>query len=252
MEQASPRHAPSALRRWAPLAIAAACLAGFFAAGGPDYISLEWLQQNREALTSFAASRPVTAVLLLIAIYAGLVAISFPGASLLTIFAGFMFGSVLGTAAVVVGATIGATVIFQMSRSTFGAALARRAGPAVEKLRAGFSRDATSYLLILRLAPAFPFWLVNIAAGLLGAKLRTFVLTTFFGIIPGSFVYASIGAGAGALLDAGQSISLAGALGRKEVIIPIVGLIALSFLPMLVRRWQARNAETRSGETGRG
>lgn len=252
MEQASPRPAPSALRRWAPLAIAAACLAGFFAAGGPDYISLEWLQQNREALTGFATSRPVVAVLLLIAIYAGLVAISFPGASLLTIFAGFMFGSVLGTAAVVVGATIGATVIFQMSRSTFGAALARRAGPAVEKLRTGFSRDATSYLLILRLAPAFPFWLVNIAAGLLGAKLRTFVLTTFFGIIPGSFVYASIGAGAGALLDAGQSISLAGALGRKEVIIPIVGLIALSFLPILIRRWQARNAETRSGETGRG
>ena len=247
MEQSSPPPEPSVLRRWAPLAIAAACLAGFFVAGGPDYISLDWLQQNREALTSFAASRPVVAVLLLIAIYAGLVAISFPGASLLTIFSGFMFGSVLGTAAVVVGATLGATVIFQMARSTFGAALARRAGPAVEKLRAGFSRDATSYLLILRLAPAFPFWLVNIAAGLLGAKLRTFALTTFFGIIPGTFVYASIGAGAGALLDAGQSLSLAGALLRKDVIIPIVGLIALSFLPMLIRRWQARSGGTAHG-----
>jgi uncharacterized membrane protein YdjX (TVP38/TMEM64 family) len=238
---------PTALRRWAPLALAAACLVAFFAAGGPQYISLDWLQQNREALTSFAANRPVMAVLLLIAIYAGLVAISFPGASLLTIFAGFMFGSVLGTAAVVVGATIGATAIFLMARSTFGAALARRAGSAVEKLRAGFSRDAASYLLILRLAPAFPFWLVNIAAGLLGAKLRTFFITTFFGIIPGTFVYASIGAGAGALLDAGQSISLAGALLRKDVIVPIVGLIALSFLPMLIRRWQARPGGTAHG-----
>jgi uncharacterized membrane protein YdjX (TVP38/TMEM64 family) len=238
---------PSPLRRWAPLAIAAACLAAFFVGGGPDYVSLDWMQQNRDALTAFAANRPVTAVLLLIAIYACLVAISFPGASLLTIFAGFMFGAVQGTAAVVIGATIGATAIFLMARSTFGAALARRAGPAVEKLRDGFSRDETSYLLILRLAPAFPFWLVNIAAGLLGARLRTFILTTLFGIIPGSFVYASIGAGAGALLDAGQTISLAGALGRREVIVPIVGLIALSFLPIVVRRWQARKGSAAHG-----
>ncbi|MCJ2185814.1 TVP38/TMEM64 family protein [Novosphingobium beihaiensis] len=237
----------SSLKRWAPLGVAAACLVAFFALGGPKYISLEWMQQNRDWLSGFASSRPLTAFLLMIVIYAGLVAISFPGASLLTIFAGFMFGAWVGTGAVVLGATIGAVAIFVMARSTFGDALARKAGSAVDKLREGFERDETSYLLILRLAPAFPFWLVNIAAGLLGARLRTFAWTTLVGIVPGSFVYASIGAGAGALLDAGKSLSLAGALTRTEVILPIAGLIVLSLLPMALRRIQGRRQDATHG-----
>jgi uncharacterized membrane protein YdjX (TVP38/TMEM64 family) len=240
MSQTSDNVSP--LKRWLPLGAAALCLVAFFGFGGADYISLDWLKENRAILTDFVAQHPILAGLALIAIYAGLVAISFPGASLLTIFAGFMFGTIAGTSTVVIGATLGAVAIFLMSKSTFGDALAKRAGPAIETLRAGFQRDAFSYLLVLRLAPAFPFWLVNIAAGLLGARLSTFAVTTFFGIIPGSFVYASIGAGAGALLDAGRELNLAGALLKPEILLPIVGLSLLSFLPMVLRRLQDRKA----------
>lgn len=242
MSQTSDRVAP--LKRWAPLGLAALCLGAFFAFGGADYISLDWLKENRSILTTFVAQHPVWAVLGLIGLYAGLVAISFPGASLLTIFSGFMFGTIVGTSAVVVGATLGAIAIFLMSKSTFGDALAKRAGPAIDKLRDGFQRDAFSYLLVLRLAPAFPFWLVNIAAGLLGARLTTFAVTTFVGIIPGTFVYASIGAGAGALLDAGRELNLAGALLKPEILVPIIGLSLLSFLPMVLRKLQAPKAAT--------
>lgn len=234
----------SPLKKWLPLGVAAICLAAFFLLGGADYISLDWLKENRSFLTDFVSQHPIWAALGLIGIYAALVAISFPGASLLTIFAGFMFGTVTGTATVVVGATLGAVAIFLMSKSTFGDALAKRAGPAIEGLREGFQRDAFSYLLVLRLAPAFPFWLVNIAAGLLGARLSTFAVTTFFGIIPGSFVYASIGAGAGALLDTGRELNLAGALLKPEILLPIAGLSLLSFLPMVLRRFQTQSTHT--------
>ena len=234
-----PRH--GSFRRFGPLAAVALALALFFALGGPKHVTLEALAANRAALTRIAAEHPLLAPLGLAAIYALLVAISFPGASLLTIFAGFMFGTLVGGAAIVVGATLGATAIFLVARTAFGDALTRRAGPFLGKLRAGFEANAASYMLVLRLTPVFPFWLVNIAPALFNVPLRTFVITTFIGIIPGTFVFASVGAGAGTVLDAGRTLDLSGVLLKPEILAPIAGLILLSLIPIVLKRRSGRH-----------
>ncbi len=223
-------------KRFAPLILIILALAAFFASGLHRKVSLDALQQQHALLRTFADTYPLAAPLLMIAIYAALVAISFPGASILTLFCGFMFGTFKGTAVVVCGATLGAALVFLAARSAFGNSLRARAGPWLAKLQSGFEQNAASYMLALRLTPVFPFWLVNIAAPAFRVPLRTFILTTFFGIMPATFVYTSIGAGAGALLAAGKELNLKGVLLKPEVLLPIAGLALLSLLPIVLRR----------------
>jgi len=171
--------------------------------------------------------------------YAAAVAISFPGASILTIFGGFLFGLWPGVPLIVTAATLGATIIFLVARTALGDFLTSRAEGFAKRMEKGFREGELSYMFILRLAPVFPFWGVNIAAGLLGVSLRNFLIGTFFGIIPGSFVYASIGAAAGAAFDAGEDVSLAGVLLKPETLTPIVGLIVLALIPVFLKRKSA-------------
>ncbi len=224
------------LKRYAPLLLIALALAGFFASGLYKKVSLETLQAQHQAIRGFADTHTLLAPLAMLLLYAALVAISFPGAGILTIVCGFMFGALKGTGVVVCGATLGACLVFLAARTAFGASLRERAGPFLSKMQSGFERNAASYMMVLRLTPVFPFWLINIAAPVFRVPLRTFALTTFFGIIPGTFVYASIGAGAGALLAAGKTLDLKGVLLKPEVIIPIVGLALLSLLPIALRK----------------
>jgi uncharacterized membrane protein YdjX (TVP38/TMEM64 family) len=224
------------MKKYIPVMIIGLALAAFFASGFHRQISLEALQQQHQALKHFADAHPFAAPLLLLFLYAALVAISFPGASLLTIICGFMFGTLKGAVVVVCGATLGAVLVFLAARTAFGDSLRARAGPFVQKLQAGFERNAASYMLTLRLTPVFPFWLINIAAPMFRVPLRTFALTTFFGIMPATFVYASIGAGAGAVLAQGKSLSLKGVLFKPETLLPILGLAVLSLLPILLRK----------------
>jgi uncharacterized membrane protein YdjX (TVP38/TMEM64 family) len=123
------------------------------------------------------------------------------------------------------------------------AALRARAGGLVHKLEAGFRENALSYLLVLRLVPLFPFWLVNLAAAVLGVPPATYVLGTFVGIIPGSYVYASIGAGLGSVFDQGGEPSLKGAL-TPQVLVALAGLAALSLVPVAYKRLKARRSGT--------
>ena len=118
------------------------------------------------------------------------VALSLPGGAVLTLAGGFLFGWFIGGVASIIGATIGATIVFLIARSTIGDALAARAGPFLSRFRQGFQQDAFSYLLFLRLVPIFPFWLVNLAPGLLGVGFGTYVATTLLGIVPGTFAYS--------------------------------------------------------------
>jgi uncharacterized membrane protein YdjX (TVP38/TMEM64 family) len=224
------------LKRYAPLLLILLALAAFFASGLYKKISLETLQSQHQAIRSFADTHVWLAPLAMAALYAALVAISFPGAGILTIICGFMFGAVKGTGVVVCGATLGACLVFLAARTAFGASLRERAGPFLAKMQSGFERNAASYMMVLRLTPVFPFWLINIAAPVFRVPLRTFALTTFFGIMPATFIYASIGAGAGALLAEGKSLSLQGVLFKPEVLIPIGGLIVLSLLPIVLRK----------------
>jgi uncharacterized membrane protein YdjX (TVP38/TMEM64 family) len=224
------------LKRYLPLTIIALALVAFFASGLYKNVSLEALQQQHQALRDFADSHALLAPLLMIIIYTVLVAISFPGAGLLTIICGFMFGAIKGTGVVICGATLGAMLVYLAMRTAFGDSLRARAGPFLAKLQAGFERNAASYMLVLRLTPIFPFWLINIAAPVFRVPLPVFALTTFFGILPATFVYASIGAGAGALLAQGKSLSLAGVLFKPDILIPIGGLIVLALLPIALRK----------------
>jgi uncharacterized membrane protein YdjX (TVP38/TMEM64 family) len=233
-------------KRLLPVAIIAAALAAFFALGGPEYVSLESLKENRETLAAMVADNFALVFIGFIALYALLVGISFPGASFLSIFGGFLFGSIFGGFAVVVGATIGATAIFLAARYAFGDALSKKAGPYMKKFEAGLKENELSYLFILRLIPAFPFFIVNIVPALFDVKIRNYVLTTFFGIIPGSFVYASVGAGVGAVFDSGEDLQLSGLMLQPKIIVPIVGLIALSLLPILYKKFKGAPAEVKS------
>jgi uncharacterized membrane protein YdjX (TVP38/TMEM64 family) len=226
----------SSLKRFAPLLLVALALIAFFVFDGPRYISLETLRTNRAALSDFVSAHPFAAPLAFVALYAGLVAISFPGASLLTIFGGFLFGTWAGGSLVVIAATLGAVAIFTIARTALGEGLAAKAGPWLAKFEAGFKENAFSYLFILRLVPAFPFWLVNIAPALLNVKLRDYAIATALGIVPGTFVYASVGAGAGAVLDAGGDLKLSGLLLKPEILGPIAGLVALALIPILYKK----------------
>lgn len=226
------------LKRFGPLIILVVIAVAFFAAGGQHYVTLDALRDNRQFLVDFVARNPIGSALALVGIYAALVAISFPGASLLTIAAGLFFGTVVGGSLVVIGATLGATIVFLIARNASGDALRKRIGNWGEKLADGFEKNAFSYLMLLRLLPVAPFWLVNIVPALFGVKLRDYVLATAIGIIPGTFVYASIGAGAGAVLAAGQELNLKGALLKPEVIGPILGLAALSLIPILYKKFR--------------
>ncbi len=234
-DSAAPR-----LRRFAPIAILVAGLALFFALGGSQYLSFTYLSAQYETLTGFVAANLVTAALIYMAIYATVVAISVPGAAPLTIAGGLLFGTLIGGSLTVIGATAGAVIVFLAARSAFAETLRAKAGPRVQKLQAGFEKDAFNYLLFLRLVPAFPFFLVNIAAGLFGMRTAPYATATGLGIIPGTFVFASIGAGADAIIRRGDALSLTGVLTDPKVLLPIIGLAFLALLPILIKRWRAK------------
>ncbi|HRE61135.1 MAG TPA: TVP38/TMEM64 family protein [Micropepsaceae bacterium] len=226
------------LKRALPFVALVAGLIVFFALDLQKYFTLESLRANRVVLADYVAQNPLLAPLAFGGLYALVVAFSLPLGAVMTLAGGLLFGLTVGTVTVVCGATLGATALFLAARGAFRESFARRAGATLKKLEAGFQRNAFSYLLTLRLIPAFPFFLVNLAPALLGMRLGPYVLATFIGIIPGTFVYISIGNGLGALFDAGQTPELGLSIFLKpEILLPIGGLILLSLLPIAARRF---------------
>ena len=234
-----PQAARRSVSRFLPLAVLAAGLAAFLALGGARWLSFEQLQAHHEAIAGWAEAHRTLAALAYLALYALVVAFSLPGALLMTLLGGFLFGLWLGALLTVLGATAGATAVFLAARTAFGDVLRARAGPALQKMEAGFRENALSYLLVLRLVPLFPFFLVNLAAAFLGVPLAIYVAATFFGIIPGTVVYSSVGAGLGAILERGEKPDLA-LVTRPEILGPLLGLAALALLPALYKRWKAK------------
>ena len=228
----------SAARLW-PAAVVLLALAAAYAFGVQHYLSFEVLGQQQNRLRDVAADHPLLAPAGFVLLYVLVVAISLPGSTVLTIAAGLVFGTLLGAACAVVAATTGAVLLFLAARYALGDWLAARAGPLTGRIREGLRRDGFSYLLALRLIPVAPFWLVNLAPALVGMRLGPFAAATFLGIIPGTTVFASIGAGIGAVLAQGKQPDL-GAVFRPGVILPLLGLALLSLLPVAWRRWKAR------------
>lgn len=227
--------AVAAARRLLPLALLLLAVAAVLATGAHEALSFETLRRHRAGLLALVAERPVAAAAGYVLIYAAATALSIPGALVLTLAGGFLFGTALATALVTTGATAGAVVLFLIARSALGEPLRARAGPWLARMAEGFRADAFNYLLVLRLVPVFPFWLVNLVPALLGVPLSTFALATAIGIVPGCLVYASVGAGLGVVFDRGEEPEL-GLILEPSVLLPLLGLAGLALLPVLARR----------------
>src|SRR5919106_4058595 len=155
------------LKRLLPLGLLLLAILAAFGLGLDDYISFEQLERNRAQLLALVDRHPVLAPLAFMLVYAAVIALSVPGGAILTVAGGFLFGIAPATLYVVVGATIGATIVFLIARTALGEALRAKAGPRIRRMEEGFRADALSYLLVLRLIPIFPFWLVNIVPAFL-------------------------------------------------------------------------------------
>ncbi len=241
MTEETPR--PVAVRHFVPLGMLVLAGMAFIVLGGHHFATFSALAANKEWLCETVAQSGLKGVLAFILAYAGFVALSVPGAALLTIAGGFLFGPWLGTSYAVIGATLGATLVFWAAR--FGlAGLLARAGPWIRQFETGFRDNALSYLLVLRLIPVFPFWLVNLVAGAVGLSLPVYLLGTFIGIIPVTFVYASLGNGFGTLVEERRHPDL-GVLFHPSIFLPILGLAALALLPVVYKRWRGRGGRHR-------
>jgi uncharacterized membrane protein YdjX (TVP38/TMEM64 family) len=244
-------------RRWVPLALLALAAALVFATGWYRYLSLETVVRNRTALALLVEAHFALALAAFLAIYITTVSLSIPGALLLTIASGILFGWLAGGLTVMVGATVGGTITFLIAKSVCGEYVVRRAGPRLSRIVRGFRADAFSYLLFLRLVPLFPFVLVNIAPALVGVPLRTFVTATALGVIPATFVFAGIGAGLDsairaqeivyrACIDAGRPDCRldfdASAAATPELIAALIALGVLALVPVLIKRVYSRRS----------
>ena len=235
-----PPSAPKPLwLRLLPLAILIAGLAAFFALGWHRYLSFEQIKLYRAELMAWVGRWGALAVAAYVLGYALMAAFSIPGAAFATILGGYLFGVWIGAAAAVVGATLGAIAVFLAARTALAGALRARSGPALRRMEEGFRRNAFNYLLVLRLVPLFPFWLVNLVPALCGVRLGTFALATLMGIVPGSLVIASVGNGLGTLLDQGKTPDL-GIIFQWDILLPILGLALLALLPVALKRMKRR------------
>lgn len=264
-ERAPPGPTPPPRRWLRVLPVAALVLVMVLVFGSGLHRSLSWTAflDRYEAIAGFVAANRVGSALAFVGAYVAAVALSLPGAVFFTVGGGFLFGWLLGGVASATAATLGAVAVFAIARTSFGDVLLRRAGPRLGSIARGFQEDAFSYLLFMRLVPLFPFTLVNLAAALFGVPLRTFVAATALGILPGTFAFATAGAGLGSVVDAqraalGACRAAGGAdcaatlnlrtLLTPELLVAFVALGAVALIPVVVRRLSGRRLQT--GEEG--
>jgi len=230
---------PKSWLRLLPLAILLAGLVAFFALGLQHQVTLASLKAHRDALEAYVHSHPIQAAAIFAAMYAIFTACSIPVGTPMTVAGGFLFGLSEGASLVIVSATIGATVIFLAAKTALASFFKAHMGATARKMEEGVRRNAFFYVLFTRLVPVFPFFAVNIAAGLLGVATRTYVAATFLGMIPGVIVYAGLGSGLGRLFDEGVEPDLR-LIFRPEILYPLLGLAALTIVPVLWRAMRAR------------
>jgi uncharacterized membrane protein YdjX (TVP38/TMEM64 family) len=227
--------APAGSRRGSSAALLALLALGTTAAvafGFDAGLALAALKTHHAWLLGFVAGAPVVASLLFMAVYALAVAISVPGLALLTVIGGYLFGWLEGSAYVLVATTLAATGVFLVAQSALGVPLRARAGPSLLRFAEGFRDHAASYVFVLHLVPIFPYAMVIGIPAACGVRMRTFVVSAFLGLLPGTLIFAHLGDGLGEVLSAGLPISPSSFL-RVELVVSIVGLAALALLPVL-------------------
>jgi uncharacterized membrane protein YdjX (TVP38/TMEM64 family) len=212
---------------------------------------LIFLNDHLARFTRLVEENRVLALLIYIATYVSCAAASFPSAILLTLIGGCLFGAFLGGTAAAVSATLGGLCAFIAARSLSRNWSRRLAGFDLSRMIGALEQDAASYLMFLRLTPIFPFWLVNLAAAIAGVRLRTFLWTTFFGVMPGGFAFATAGEALGAILarqteiyraclaQGAKSCSLhidPAALVDQRLVLALAFLGALALIPVMMKR----------------
>lgn len=221
------------------------------------YASLDTLLALRDRFQSIFIDHRALAMLTYLLMYTVAVSLSLPGAIIFTLVSGAVFGWLAGGIIALLAGTLGASVVFLIARTAFGEGLAARAGPQVAKLQAGFCENALSYMLFLRLVPAFPFFVVNIVPALIGVPYRTYVAGTFFGIMPAAFAYSSAGAGLDAAILSAKTAQLNCRAARDalecpltlkmanlvtpELTIAFALLSVLALLPVALKLWRRRH-----------
>jgi uncharacterized membrane protein YdjX (TVP38/TMEM64 family) len=202
-----------------------------------DKLTFDALAQNREALLAFRDGNYLITALAFVGAYIAIVGFSLPGATIATLTGGFLFGVFPGALFNITGATIGATGIFLAARWGLGEGLSQKLdnaeGP-VKKIKAGINENQWSMLFLMRLLPVVPFFLANLIPSFLGVPLHRFVISTFIGIIPGTVVYTSVGAGLGEIFARGETPNL-GIIFEPAILLPIIGLSALAALPIVIK-----------------
>ncbi len=235
----------AALFRFIPLVLLIILAATFYFLGFFDFLDFTYLKTQRQALSSFVKEHPFSAPALFVVIYTVVTLLSIPGATFLTLIGGFLFPQPMSTLYVVIGAGVGAALLFLVASSALGKSLEKgfkkKAGKKLKQLEKGFKNNAASYLLFLRFIPLFPFWLVNLAPAFLGVRFFTYVWTTFVGIIPGVFVYTQLGRGLSAQFEK-ESLSFSSAF-NVHMQIALILLALFSLLPIAIKYWQRKKTK---------
>lgn len=225
--------------RFVPLLLIAALFLVLVGSGQLRRLSLSDLAAHREALVHLAARHPIASLAIYIGASVLVIVACVPGVSVANVAGGMLFGPVVGGAASLASMLIGSTIVFLACRTAFGDWAARRAGPTVARLEAGFSRDAFSYLLALRLMPVAPVFVVNLTAGLARVRLGTLLAATAIGSAPSSFIFAGLGAGLGRLLHRHARID-ASLLLQPDIALPLTALAILALSPVVWRLTRPR------------
>ena len=250
MAAATEKKAPIFIRLW-PLYIILGGLALAYFMGWTKYLTLDELRANIGWLDAQIARNVLLVAAVYVVLYATCTAFMVPG-GILTIAGGALFGltfgmPLVGAAATVIGATAGASVLFFAAKTSIGGALRDIAGPFMSKMEAAFNESPINYLISLRLVPAVPFAVANAAPALLGAKYRDYLITTFFGIIPGTFAYSWLGAAAGEVIrdenisteNAGAAIAALGG----NIAPALIALFVVSLIPIAYKKVFGKNAK---------
>jgi uncharacterized membrane protein YdjX (TVP38/TMEM64 family) len=231
----APRFAPRRRRvNWKKVGLAALIVAALVAAatqGGR--LDFDTLKANRAELMAFTQRHYAAMLIGTTLAYTLATAVSFPAGVLLTLAMGLLFGRWVGTAAVVLAASVGATLAMLAARYLFAEVVRRRMGPRLRRLARGFERDAFSYLLFVRLVPVFPFWLMNLVPAFTPVSARTFFVATAIGIAPGTFVFVNLGESLGHI-DSPRDLMGPGTL----LALALLGL--LSLLPIAFKKLRNR------------
>ncbi len=223
------------IKKYMPLAVLILLIAGAYASGLHEMLNLETLQAHKGQLKAYVTEKPVMTAMGFTAAYLVAVALSLPVATLLTLLGGFLFGKWLGTLFVVLGATLGASIIFLIAKSSLGTVLREKAGPLYKKAAKNMEENAWGYLFFMRLVPVFPFVLVNIVPALFNVPLRMYFITTFFGVMPGTFVFVNVGETLGEIESLNDLVSL-----KTLFAVALFGVFAL--IPVIYKQVKARKA----------